>query len=226
MKHYLNSHPSICMLSQDDNYLSYQWNTMDAVMYNNMWNRSEDVNCRNKPIWGEKSGGYFFHPEAPERVRYVLPNAKFIVFFRNPIDRAYSHWWMDFCKGRTNESFAQWIESCPSSPKGCSYLVRGQYAQFLRPWFQKFPRDRFLLFSSEEMFNDTTQVLFKIENFLGVKHYDYSQVNVVWGSSPTCTRLLGERPSIDPDLRSRLLSKFKPYNQELYDLIGRDYGWH
>ena len=45
-------------------------------------------------------------PWVPARIHQVNPNAKLIVVVRNPIDRAYSHWWYWCNHGRERDSFS------------------------------------------------------------------------------------------------------------------------
>ena len=49
---------------------------------------SENGVCRV----GEATAQYLFHPLVPKRVHDLLPNIKFLVVLRNPIDRALSHY--------------------------------------------------------------------------------------------------------------------------------------
>src|SRR5205807_9139589 len=44
-------------------------------------------------ITGEASPYYLFHPHAPKRIAKILPQVKLVVLLRNPIDRAYSHYY-------------------------------------------------------------------------------------------------------------------------------------
>jgi hypothetical protein len=44
-------------------------------------------------ICGEASPYYFFHPHVARRVAQDLPHVKLIAILRNPVDRAYSHYW-------------------------------------------------------------------------------------------------------------------------------------
>ena len=44
-----------------------------------------------RPVVGEASPYYMFHPFAPERVAATAPDAKVIMLLRDPVDRAYSN---------------------------------------------------------------------------------------------------------------------------------------
>src|SRR5579885_2674785 len=58
-------------------------------------------------ITGEASPYYLFHPHVPERAAKVVPGAKLIVLLRNPIDRAYSHYYHEVELGHEKLSFEQ-----------------------------------------------------------------------------------------------------------------------
>src|SRR5262249_13344047 len=53
----------------------------------------EQDDIRDEQITLDASPYYLFHPAVPERLKTTLPQAKFIVMMRNPVDRAYSHYW-------------------------------------------------------------------------------------------------------------------------------------
>ena len=48
----------------------------------------------------DSSPYYLFHPAVPTRMRALLPDAKLIVLLRDPVRRAYSHYWHERDKGR------------------------------------------------------------------------------------------------------------------------------
>jgi len=64
---------------------------------------------RRNYVTGEATPRYLDHPHAPKRVKEVIPNAKFIILLRNPIDRAYSMYNMRVGRKRENLSFEEAI---------------------------------------------------------------------------------------------------------------------
>jgi len=58
-------------------------------------------------LTGEATPRYMIHPHALNRIKKILPKAKFIILLRNPIDRAFSHYNMNFRNGYENLSFEQ-----------------------------------------------------------------------------------------------------------------------
>ena len=52
-----------------------------------------------------------------------------------------------------------------------SYLERGKYAEQLDRWFQYFPRERFLILKSEDLFQDPAPLYKEVLEFLGLPDY-------------------------------------------------------
>ena len=48
---------------------------------------------------GQTSPLYLYAPEVPERIHAVLPDARFVFILRDPVDRAYAHYWHSVKKG-------------------------------------------------------------------------------------------------------------------------------
>ena len=67
-------------------------------------------NTLKNSIVGEATPRYMDHPHAPSRIKKYLPNCKFIILLRNPIDRAYSHWNMMVSHNREELSFEDAID--------------------------------------------------------------------------------------------------------------------
>lgn len=179
------------------------------------------------PIVGEASPYYLFHPDAPERVREVVPHAKLIVLLRNPVDRAYSQYHMKVARGLETLPFADAIDREPErlaasdDPLGPawrhhSYLARGVYGDQLRRWMAVFPREQLLIVKSEEFYAEPERILHHTQAFLGVRAH-----------SPEAFKVFHEAdyPPLDPAVRRRLRAYFSPLNRQLYDLLGVDFGW-
>ena len=49
-------------------------------------------------IKGEASTSYLFQKYVPSRIYKYIPNCKFIIMLRNPVERAYSHWKLNLDK--------------------------------------------------------------------------------------------------------------------------------
>ena len=185
-------------------------------------------------ITGDASPYYVFHPLAPRRIARALPRVKMILMLRDPVERAYSHYKHEVFIGAETLSFEEAIEREPERLEGeeeriladpsyqgfnhqhFSYLARGLYAEQLETWFSLFPRERFLIISSEEFFADPGRGFNEVLSFLGLAPWDL-------GTYPKYNAR--ERSSMAPETRRRLQDYFAKPNQELYELMGRDFGW-
>jgi hypothetical protein len=183
---------------------------------------------------GEASPDYMFHPHVPGRVARALPDVKLIVLLRNPVDRAFSHYWHQFKRGHETLGFAGAVEAETGRLAGeleritadpsymsyewhhHSYKARGQYQDQLAAWLELFPRDRFLIERSEDFFQDPPSVFRRVLQFLGLPDHDLTEYETFNAFSS------GE---MDPALRAQLVEHFRPHNRRLYDYLGRDFGW-
>ena len=187
-----------------------------------------------KPITGEASPYYLFHPLAAERVARLLPDVKLIVLLRDPVARAWSHYSHEVAKGFEALSFEEAIEceerrldgelermvSDPSyrsfNAQHYSYLARGRYIDQIERWREHFPAEQLLTMNSSGLFSDPEAALNRVLRFLGLpptrlraypKHNTYRH------------RPLGE------ETRRRLREYFAEPNRRLYEYVGTDYGW-
>jgi hypothetical protein len=87
--------------------------------------------CR---LIGEASQTYMYDPVASKRLLALLPHAKLIAILRDPVDRAYSHYWLNKARGREPLDFSHALgeESArigrdPISRYLYSYVDRGRY---------------------------------------------------------------------------------------------------
>jgi hypothetical protein len=193
---------------------------------------------------GEASPNYLLNAAVPGRVAAALPGPKLIAILRDPIDRAYSGYQREVRKGRETRTFADAARAeLPNPLNGWkddrsgdsldtfyhrSYLARGLYAEQVQHWMTLFPPDRFLLLSSEEFFKDALGVLNRTCNFLGLPPWrDQSfRASVLPNVSKWLRRKYSyQYPPLEPALRSELARFFRPHNEQLYAIAGKDFGW-
>jgi hypothetical protein len=185
-------------------------------------------------LTGEASPSYISHYWAPQRLAKLLPRARLIVMLRNPADRAYSQFQMSRREGEEQLDFAEAIASedrrldneraramksphYNSWPIGCwSYLMRSRYAEQLERWFALFPAGQFHILTLEEMAHDPRQALDGIHQFLGLPAHRYEDPRPLH---------IASYDSMTAADRAQLTDYFRPHNERLYELLGRDLGW-
>jgi hypothetical protein len=129
-------------------------------------------------LWGEATPIYLYWPNALERIHAYNPQMKLIFIFRDPVERAWSHWKMEYARGKETEPFAWCIREgrarmADAQPYAgfhriFSYVERGFYGRQLRRAFSLFPRDQLLLLGSNELRRDPMAVIARICAFLQV----------------------------------------------------------
>ncbi len=184
-------------------------------------------------LTGEASPYYLFHPLVPQRVKALLPQVKLVVLLRNPVDRAYSHYYherrlqaesLTFEEAISRESertFGAEESLLRGSPYSFShqhytYLQRGIYHVQLKRWFSLFPRNHFFIIKSEDLFANPSTVLPQLCAFLGVKYLP---------SLPFLKKNDLSYPSLSAEVRQKLEAFFQPHNEKLAELLGEEFRW-
>ncbi len=193
-----------------------------------------------KFITGEASPYYLFYPHAPVRIARMLPDVKLIVMLRNPVDRAYSHYYHELAGGAEQlSSFEEAIDREDERLAGVpekmqederyysfnhrhfSYLARGIYVDQLRPWMSLFSQEQILIIKSEDFYADPAAVFKQSLAFLGLE-----SLPPIGRREDIFKRYNDTKPPrMNMTTRKRLLEFFSPHNARLYEFLGRDFGW-
>jgi hypothetical protein len=187
-------------------------------------------------ITGEASPSYISHFWVPERIARVMPDVKLIVALRDPVDRAYSQFQMsrreeeepyesfdralDVEDERLDPERARmWANPRYNSwPIGCwSYMMRSRYAEQIERWFERFGRDQFHFLTLDELSTDPEGTLGAVHEFLQLPAFIPDELPHLHAAP--------SYDSLERQTRERLQEYFRPHNQRLYELIGRDLGW-
>jgi hypothetical protein len=185
-------------------------------------------------ICGDASMEYWFHPDVPARAAEMMPDAKLIFIFREPVARAWSEYRMFRKSGNDPEDFTatvtnaiRWL-SDPSATALCRSALRqwknplryvrcGMYADLLREWWRCFPREQSLVFFLEELTESPQEHLARIWRHLGLEPVPVKKM-------PHARAGGGKEPL--PAEAERMVAEFyKPLNADLAGLLGRDLPW-
>ncbi len=169
---------------------------------------------------GEASVSYLYSPLAPGRISAEVPDPRILIFLRNPVERAYSHFQMDLALDLADtEDFLRAVDTDARVPKkgwGVShlYVELGLYVPQLKRYLERFPPDRIKICLHDDYRKDVRRTLLEILAFLGVeqsladispdkKHGETLRKPILNGVSETGTyRLL--RGAVPPVLRSKI----------------------
>ena len=199
--------------------------------------KTNEINA-TKVLVGEATPGYLFHPLSPPQIKTLMPNVKLIVLLRNPIKRAFSHYQHEYRVGRENLSFEEAVKAECSRISGSyekimsqknffcpeyhyhSYLERGKYYEQLVRWYNYFPKDRFLIIKSEELFENPEAVYKKVLKFLDLPAYEKTEFEKMNQGSYNMPRTADFENIIQ-----WLEEYYYKENQKLYELLGVNFKW-
>lgn len=125
---------------------------------------------------GEKTADLFFWQPAHERMARYLPDCRYIVILRNPVARAWSHYWNEIGKkGRETLGFEEALareearsRSSAYARNHFSYLTRGLYDRSLKRFYQHIAADRVLVITTEKMRSQPVETLQQVYRFIDV----------------------------------------------------------
>jgi hypothetical protein len=191
--------------------------------------------CPSDLVAGELTPGYLRYAGVPLRIKESLGvNVKFIVLLRNPVDRAFADYCHAFERFRLvpyrptedlsfedalNEEITRLSQPDVYSwthGTWISYFNTGCYAAHLRRWFEVFPVDNFLILTIDELVEKTKISLRNITDHVGVNPFAGEAIFPRVNSHSKPDGLRG-------DLRGMLVERFRPHNEELSELLKRDF---
>jgi hypothetical protein len=113
------------------------------------WYRSFFEDAASDQVIGEDSTVYLASEKAPARIADLLPDVQLIFLLRDPVDRAYSHYWHLLRTGRATHRFRDALQYGRAT-----LLTRGFYRQQLERYFDHFPREQITVLLFEDFIQD------------------------------------------------------------------------
>ena len=226
---YLTQHPGvIAPLRKEVHYFD------DNFGRGERWYRAHFGRVGESAINIDSSPYYLFHPLAPQRTHAVLPRARLIVMLRDPVRRAYSHYWHERDKRRETLSFEDALQAEPrrteragellasgaldssSDHRNFSYLARGRYAGQLDRWLAFYPRQQLHIVRFETFVRDPLATLNEALAYLGLAPLAQARLEA---------RNARKYPPLEAATAARLKEQFAPENSRLEALLGRSMDW-
>lgn len=175
LHYYLQAHPQVFIPERPQELHFFDMDKNFEKGLDWYLNHFSPATPQHKAI-GQTSPVYIYDPKVPPRIAQALPEVKLIFILRNPVDRAYSHYWHSIKMGSEDLSFEQALEREQEriAPGGkpriaFSYVDRGWYADQLERYSKHFSRDNMLILLSENMKKDPSGVIDQCCKFLGVE---------------------------------------------------------
>jgi hypothetical protein len=182
----------------------------------------------------EATPEYLYYPRSADRILRYDRRVKLVVLLREPVDRAFSAWnmyrgWgayrpLVYAPRRESRDFATAVEeeladiAVGREPGEPGYVRRGFYAEQLERFLTRFPRAQLLVLESRRLRDRPDEVIDEVSDFLGVPRMEHqgkrSAIHV------------GEYDQKPPAETASLLRRvYRPHNERLFELLGRDFDW-
>jgi Sulfotransferase domain len=170
LHYYLDQHPEIQMsVNKEPNFFSGPANGIPYPMGRvETIEEYEELFDEVVPLRGEASVGYTNHPRrqnVPEKIKEVVPDARFIYLVRDPVARTVSQYHHRVALEGERRSLGEALGdlSDPYSP----YLGPSLYMSQLDLYLRHFPSDRLMIVDQAELLSDRRSTLREIFSFLG-----------------------------------------------------------
>ncbi len=171
----LSKHPDISMVEKEIHYFDHNKNFQKGIdWYKKHFNYS-------KKMVGDKNHDVMYEYNCLERVQAINPQIKIILFLRNPIERAYSHWKMTRDLFNNKNSFEYCIMDEINNRMGENrtskiafwyhFVQRGFYYEQIQEMLKYFSMDNIYITITEKVRNNMDEEYQKIFKFLNLPEF-------------------------------------------------------
>jgi Sulfotransferase domain len=240
---HLGAHPQVFVASQKEVrfFSDYYERGLD-------WYASQFAKASSERAVGEASPIYMYSDKAMARMAAALPEVQLVAILRNPVDRAYSHYWMMRARGQEALEFSEAIAAetnrVRSGIGALAYLEYSRYLRHLRMVCEHFPREALHVILLERFIEAPREGYQSLCRFVGIDETFVPPnlegrvnnfVEIRSGGlrrlarrlSPPVRRVVdrlnvrqASYPPLDPALRDELTSRFEQENRELASWLG------
>lgn len=175
----LQTHPDICMSSLKEPHF-WTWPHFDTFLEQEFEEYAALFTEDECEYFGESSTGYMCFPNFIERIqKHYTTTPKFIFILRNPIDRAYSHYWWLRGTGSEDLSFREaFLNDFDIEPSEDHRLPEahfkhyhqfGLYAKWLVRFYDAFGAKNIHVITTEQLKNNRIETVNSCFDFLGLE---------------------------------------------------------
>lgn len=173
---YLSTHSEIHIPNNKElHFFDNEKNFAKSKPHYDVYHKAFSPNGRKK-LLGEATPIYMYWDNAPKRIWQYNPNMKLIIILRNPIERAYSHWNMEYSRGNETLGFSEAIhnesarirEALPLQHRIYSYIDRGFYCQQIKKLWFYFGKENILILKHETLRQQPEKTLNAVTDFLEI----------------------------------------------------------
>lgn len=155
----LKQHPEV-LVPEDDSVHYFDMNYRKGKG----WYQDHFTHHNGESIVGEVTPSYVRCSVCPRRIHETVPDTKILFSLRNPIDRAFSHYWHE--KEKNKISF-QFEEVFTNYDLFQSWIETGQYYRHLQRYRKYFNDEQIGVFLFDNLVSSETDFISDIYQFLG-----------------------------------------------------------
>ena len=161
----LYDHPEINMSNSDEVHF-FDINYHKGNDFQNSFYTNKD----DAKIIGESTSSYIRSSTAAKRIFEHNPNAKFIVCMRNPVERAFSHFWHEKKKNKINYSLEDTFNYSGSGNYDLfnDVIETGIYIEHIKKYLKFFELKNFHFIYDFQLNQDVNSVIKNLFTFLNV----------------------------------------------------------
>ncbi len=169
----LSQNPDICVSNpKEPNIIATHKGTFSRSVEEPDWELYESF-FEGKGIRLDASIHAFSCPLAPMRIFDRFEDPRFILSFREPVSRIFSHWRMIVDNGEAQPNGADWSEF-KSAWEDERLRCDSRYGSSMERWLEKFELNRFYIIESTDLRTRPKEVLGELDEFLGLSRHDYN----------------------------------------------------
>lgn len=185
---YLDEHPEIFMSEEKEvHFFTREWEATeddpDARAEALERYRARFADGAETAWRGESTPAYLHWSGVDERIHRTVPEARFVISLRDPIERALSDHLMLVKLWGEERTFEEAIQDeLNAGREGERHIMRGRYDEHIERYIDTFGRENVHVVLLEDIKHDTLAVLESIASFLDVdvdamQHVDYETVH-------------------------------------------------
>lgn len=220
--HWLTTHPQVIPAKKKElHYFDFNYKRGKEFYLSQFENKDGIVLLESSPY-------YLFHPEVPRRIKDQFPKANVVILLRDPIERAWSQYRMNYNRGIEKLDFRlallfESIRTAFSSPdipesrlQNYSYLSRSKYCNQIIRWLYYFERKQLFIAIFEDFYQNPQKGIISICEFLKINS------NSIQASAEILNK--GDQVPMPEHFRDTFGKKIKTDLIQLAKLITPDFG--
>ncbi|MGM0588333.1 MAG: sulfotransferase domain-containing protein [Bacteroidota bacterium] len=158
----LKEHPEIFVTDRDASHFFTVNYYKGVEWYHSLYRDKVD-----EEVVFDTTPSYIRDEDAARRIYEYNPNAKLVFNLRNPIDRAFSHYWHEKHKGKINFEFSEAVlySGIGNFDLYQNWIKSGFYYKMIAKYLEYFGRDNVLILVYEDLKKDSVEFIQNIYRF-------------------------------------------------------------